>query len=699
MPRTRRSDRQAGQSAPEPSTSPLRNLRTLRGWNRRPNAGDRSRLPHPEPDQSELVPVLQSVPPTSTPMPVPHSVPSESDSMSVPQLVPPEPDPAVFFEESSPIIPEPILPVYRVPPRPNRRDFVSRNVDAAPNFDSRTREGRTARRAYQDELTHRESAADRVRVRDARLDQEWEENVRKYGEKEARRRQFEEWQVLKNLQKLDTSDAEELAREELNANPLITVAVQYRVDRKVCWQTNVSEKPLDEFDLASVEQQLDNAIETQHGMEQGWRTTSIIAIVKSKHSRAVRKQQTMEDLSPPQWIAVAELIVAEATAWKPQLTVSINIAAEADANMTKLFKLRATKRSRDEVSDPVESDPFTPTPRPPRRVRTNQLLDQAETRVAAAEEVGKYHKRLTDRWLCSDERCINSTHGKGWCFVDWGGDHYNMDEKQHVQWAKAIMQGDFHVSIEQPPRTLYLHWTKVQGPVSEFSKKSKQQSQREEVKQQMTEFKHGVGKTKSFMQQMQEMQEMQTRQRMQEMMEDSMERQNARMEKKEQLREQREQLEIMKTKELMKTQSSSHQSLMHEAYVSSLQPHPHFAPVNVFQQPANDQSMPPSLLSHNRSSSPIGQPQNEFQTMKDFFDWKIKQTTYEPTIKQLTAVRQTVEDKAFKFKHLKIMSDPINFMHRKAIELGISDDMALNFAHDLKQFKQVWRSAQRLMDM
>ena len=452
MPQIRRSDRQAGQSAPEPSTSPLRTLRTLKGWNRRPNAGDRSRLPHPEPDQSEPVPVPQSVPSESTSVPVPQSVPSESDLV----LVPPEPDPAAFFEESSPINPEPVLPVYRVPPGPNRRDFVPRNA-AVPKFDSRTRDGRTARRTHQDELTRQESAAERVRARDARLDQEWEENVRKYGEDEARRRQYEEWQVLKNLEKLDTSEAEELARENLNANPLITVAVQYRVDKKVCWQTNISEKPLDEFDLAGVEQQLDNAIEIQHELEQGWRTTSIIAIVKSKHSRAVRKQQTMKDLSAVQWIAVAELIVAEATAWKPQLTVIINITAEADANMTKIFKLRATKRSRDEVSDPLESDPLTPTPKPSRRIRTNQLMDQADTRAAAGEDVGKFHKRLTDRWLCSDERCINSTHGKGWCFVDWGGDHYNMNEKQHVQWAKAIMQGDLHVSIEQPPRTLYLH--------------------------------------------------------------------------------------------------------------------------------------------------------------------------------------------------------------------------------------------------
>ena len=152
-----------------------------------------------------------------------------------------------------------------------------------------------------------------------------------------------------------------------------------------------------------------------------------------------------------------------------------------------------------------------------------------------------------------------------------------MNEKQHVQWTKIIMQRNLHVSIEQPFRTLCLFWIKMQGFVIEFSKKSKQQSQREEVKQHMTKFKHGVREIKSFMQQMQKMQAMQTRQRMQKMMKNSIKRQNARMKKKEQLKKQREQLKIMKTKKLMKTQSSSHQSSMHKAYFSSLQFHPHFA--------------------------------------------------------------------------------------------------------------------------
>lgn len=128
------------------------------------------------------------------------------------------------------------------------------------------------------------------------MDNEWEENVRVYGEEEARRRQYEKWQCLKDMRKLNTSDAEEMAREDRDANPLITVTVQYRVDKKVCWQTNVTEGPLDEFNISEIEQHLDNAIETQH-IEQGWQTTSIIVIVKSRHSRVVRKQQTMDDLS------------------------------------------------------------------------------------------------------------------------------------------------------------------------------------------------------------------------------------------------------------------------------------------------------------------------------------------------------------------------------------------------------------------
>ena len=80
--------------------------------------------------------------------------------------------------------------------------------------------------------------------------------------------------------------------------------------------------------------------------------------------------------------------------------------------MTKIFKLRAIKRFRNEISDFFEFDLFILISKPSRRIRTNQLTNQTKTRVVAEKDVKKFHKRLTDRWFCNDERCINSTHEK-----------------------------------------------------------------------------------------------------------------------------------------------------------------------------------------------------------------------------------------------------------------------------------------------
>ena len=51
------------------------------------------------------------------------------------------------------------------------------------------------------------------------------------------------------------------------------------------------------------------------------------------------------------------------------------------------------------------------------------------------------------------------------------------------------MQSNPNVSIEQPLQTLYFHWTKAQGPITNLSKKPKQLTQRKKMKQQMTKFK------------------------------------------------------------------------------------------------------------------------------------------------------------------------------------------------------------------
>lgn len=457
MPQSRRGGRQAGQGASEPSTPPVRASRS-RGGRREKLAGGQQRL---------AVSESPVVPETHLPVVEPR-VPSPKPRGGLPV---PEPR----LRVSVPRLPEP-----RIPSRPNRRDFVpelEEDMSEVPELDAHAAAGKASRGGDREHSDRRANAKSRVEAKEARMDKEREEHVRKYGEEEARRRQHEEWRHRKEMRKPNTLSAEEMAREEREANPLITVAVQYRVDKKVRWQTNISERPLDEFDISETERHLDKFNETQHGTEQGWHTTSILVSIKSRHSRAVRKQQTMDDLSLIQWASIVDLIIAEGREWKPQLAVMIKISADADKNMVKAFKKASgaagSKRSRDQLSDNESS---TAAPNPPRRMRTQKLLDQAVVRAMAGEDVMRFHKRLTDRWLCSDERCINC---KGWCFVDGGGDHFSMDAKQHVRWAKAIMQGDPHVSVEQPPQTLYLHWTQVQGPVTASSKKSKLQTQRE----------------------------------------------------------------------------------------------------------------------------------------------------------------------------------------------------------------------------
>ncbi len=70
----------------------------------------------------------------------------------------------------------------------------------------------------------------------------------------------------------------------------------------------------------------------------------------------------------------------------------------------------------------------TPSEGVRRRTRTNNLLDAAKERAEAAEAVGKENKRLLDRWIYNDERYINSNLSRGYCYINVGGAHYNMDQ-------------------------------------------------------------------------------------------------------------------------------------------------------------------------------------------------------------------------------------------------------------------------------
>lgn len=292
--------------------------------------------------------------------------------------------------------------------------------------------------------------------------------------------------------------------EENKANPLITVSLEYRVDKKHTWSTNFAECRLEEFKISDLEFELDEAIKMRGGSQQGWFTHSIVAVVKAKGHGAVQQKQPMDELSGLEWIKASALIVREAKAFKPIVTISITVNAEADKEMIKLYKKAQLKQAHADLSsdpqDPEESS--TPRATGKRLIRTDKLLDQANIRATAAEEVGKYNKQLLDHWVCNDPRCANANtkFDKAWCWVEIEtGDHDNMDQAQQFKWAKAMQQKDPVASIEHPPANLYREWIH-QGPIQSSSKKPGKKQERAELKYQLDE-------SKSVMQQFKEMQE------------------------------------------------------------------------------------------------------------------------------------------------------------------------------------------------
>ncbi|MCJ1426547.1 hypothetical protein MMC29_004450 [Sticta canariensis] len=193
MPQSRRSSRRAGQGAPEPSASPLRALRG-RGYRRQEPTGTQQRSAAPDP---AVVPEpCLLVPEPRLPFPEPCLPVFEPRlSVSEPHLPVPKPrlpvlEPHLSVPEFRLPVSKPRVPVPRILPRPNQRDFVPElveNMPEVPDFDASTAADKAIRRGYREHLNRRTNAGRRVEAREARMNKEWEANVRKYGEEEARR--------------------------------------------------------------------------------------------------------------------------------------------------------------------------------------------------------------------------------------------------------------------------------------------------------------------------------------------------------------------------------------------------------------------------------------------------------------------------------------------------------------------------------
>ena len=210
----------------------------------------------------------------------------------------------------------------------------------AATYDSRgaaAREGlfgAAARGPLGDAARRREWEADERKKEDRlcveiRLEEEqerWAENVEKYDEEEARRRLREEREAQKKLDQLPTSELDELRLEDEHGDPKIEVKVCLRVNKRIEWAYTFVVQSLSEFEIWSFEQ-LVNAEFDKRNIGLGWVMQSIMAIVKSKHTRAVQVHQSIDDFSELQWSKVVDVIRAQSTEFYPDLLVRIEIAA------------------------------------------------------------------------------------------------------------------------------------------------------------------------------------------------------------------------------------------------------------------------------------------------------------------------------------------------------------------------------------
>lgn len=126
----------------------------------------------------------------------------------------------------------------------------------------------------------------------------------------------------------------------------------------------------------------------------------------------------------------------------------------------------------------------------------------------------------------------------GWCFVDYSGEHYDMDHDQLV-WSKAIANGVSNVSVHRPPSSLYKLWTKT-GAVIFDPRRSLLKQEREEAKLYHEESKIHREESKDFMQEYATFQKQQLQLQMTDSMSASVQRSTARRERQEQIREERE---------------------------------------------------------------------------------------------------------------------------------------------------------------
>ena len=147
---------------------------------------------------------------------------------------------------------------------------LSNTLGAAANsgFHGNTSEGRQAVRDHQARQSCEAAAAAHIHAKKAKEDAEWAVECKEHGEEEARRRRLEELEAARDMAIIPTSEIEELAIAD-EADPRITVSIDYRVDKKHVWPTHFAQCLSSEFNILDLKQELDDAIKARGGVQQG----------------------------------------------------------------------------------------------------------------------------------------------------------------------------------------------------------------------------------------------------------------------------------------------------------------------------------------------------------------------------------------------------------------------------------------------
>ena len=97
---------------------------------------------------------------------------------------------------------------------------------------------------------------------------EWKTKIAKYDELETRRRHIVEFQIQKNNEIITMFDMKKFALKKKIIDFMITVEINYRVDKKSIWNHNYEENHLNDFDIFDLERMLNDVIQQRERFEQ-----------------------------------------------------------------------------------------------------------------------------------------------------------------------------------------------------------------------------------------------------------------------------------------------------------------------------------------------------------------------------------------------------------------------------------------------